>query len=338
MRVLKLVTNDEAEFFRQQVAVLERQGVEVDVLPVPGKRVTTDERDSSRSILDYVKYYPSVLKASFGDYDLLHANYGLTAPAALAQPNLPVVLTLWGSDILGKPAPLSRFCARFADAVIVMTDEMAAATGQDCYVIPHGVDLDVFRPFSGDVARNVLGWRQDAKHVLFPYATQRPVKDYPRAERVVDAVRDRLSTQSVAVENGTGNAASTSSAGVSSDGGGGMDVELHAIHGVAHDEMPLYLNAADALLMTSKSEGSPNAVKEALACNVPVVSTDVGDVADLVADVENAFVGSTDDELVDALATVLARGEPATGRPVIEPLSAERMGERIRMVYETVLE
>ena len=350
MRVLTLVTNDEAEFFRQQCRVLESQGVEVDVLPVPGKRVTTDHADQSRSVLDYVAYYPAVLKASFGDYDVLHANYGLTAPMALAQPNLPVVLTLWGSDILGRPAPLSRFCAKRADAVIVMTDEMAAATGTDCHVIPHGIDLDVFRPFSSEVARDVLGWRQDAKHVLFPYAKQRAVKDFPRAERIVDAVRDRLATQPVAVEVGDGTGSlradatdgpttATGDGGRDVDGTGAVgDVELHAIHGVPHDRMPLYLNAADAVLLTSKSEGSPNAIKEALACNAPVVSTPVGDVPDLVDGVRNATVASTDEALVDALATVLARGEPADGRRKMTELSAERMGERIRAVYGSVTE
>ncbi|WP_323675942.1 glycosyltransferase [Halorubellus sp. PRR65] len=333
MRVLNLVTNDEAEFFRQQVAVLQAQGVEVDVLPVPGKRVTTDHADRSRSVLDYVRYYPAVLKASFGEYDVLHANYGLTAPAALAQPNLPVVLTLWGSDILGKPAPLSRFCAKRADAVIVMSDEMAAATGTDCHVIPHGVDLDVFRPFSSEVARDVLGWRRDGKHVLFPYAKQRAVKDYPRAERVVDEVRNRLGTRPVAVEVGD----VTQTGECSADGAGAADaVALHAIHGVPHDRMPLYLNAADAVLLTSKSEGSPNAIKEALACDTPVVSTPVGDVPDLVAGVRNATVASTDDELADALASVLERGEPSDGRRTMTELSAERMGERIRAVYDSV--
>lgn len=344
MRVLTLVTNDEAEFFRQQVATLRSQGVDVDVLPVPGKRVTTDETDRSRSVLDYVKYYPAVLKASFGDYDVLHANYGLTAPMALAQPSLPVVLTLWGSDVLGKPAPLSRFCAKRADAVIVMTDEMAAATGTDCHVIPHGIDLDVFRPFSKAAAQDALGWDRGAKHVLFPYATQRAVKDYPRAERVVDAVRDRLA-QPVAVEAGDGtgpvHAVGDDTSTVHADGATGDPdavggVALHSIHDVPHDRMPLYLNAADAVLLTSKTEGSPNAIKEALACNTPVISTPVGDVPDLVAGVRNAAVAGTDDELADALAAVLADGEPSDGRRKMADLSAERVGERIRAVYESV--
>jgi len=112
---------------------------------------------------------------------------------------------------------------------------------------------------------------------------------------------------------------------------------LHSLHDVPHDRMPLYLNAADAVLMTSKTEGSPNAVKEALSCNVPVVSTDVGDVAALVDGVANAHVADTDDELADALATVLERGEPSTGRRAIEPLSVDRIAERICGIYDEVV-
>ncbi|NHN43192.1 glycosyltransferase family 4 protein [Halorubellus sp. JP-L1] len=327
MRVLKLVTNDEAEFFRTQVESIRRQGVDVDVLPVPGQRVATDDRTESRSIANYLRYYPQVLRASFGDYDVLHAHYGLTAPAAIAQPNLPVVVSYWGSDVMGSMRPVSRFCSRFADETIVVSAEMAEIVGGDPHVVPHGIDMDVFRPFDGSVARDVVGWRQDAKHVLFPYAKQRPVKDYPRAERVVEAVRERFARTPLTVDAGPG-AAST---------GAGMEVELHSLHDVAHHRMPLYLNAADAVLMTSKTEGSPNAVKEALSCNVPVVSTDVGDVAELVDGVENANVADTDEGLADALADVLERGEPSTGRTAIEPLSVDRIAERICGIYDEVV-
>jgi glycosyltransferase involved in cell wall biosynthesis len=331
MRVLALVTTAEAEFFQQQVEVLRSQGVDVDVLAVPGERRTTDESTEPRSVWDYLRYYPRVLRASFGDYDLVHANYGLTGPAALAQPNLPVVLSLWGSDLMGDLAPVSRTCARLADATIVMSEGMAAAARTPVYVIPHGVDLDVFRPFSRAVAREVVGWRRDAAHVLFPYAQERDVKDYPRAERVVERTRSRLADRATA----------TAAAGGRGGGrieGDRVDVELRTLHDVPHARMPLYLNAADAVLMTSKREGSPNVVKEALACNTPVVSTDVGDVAERVAGVRNAFVADADDALVDALATVLERGEPSDGRATMTALSATRMGERIRGVYDDVLD
>ena len=310
MQVLNLVTSPDAEFFRLQVRALERQGVEETTLGVPGQQRFTDDGVDDRSMLDYLRYYPQVLRRSFDSYDLVHANYGLTAPAALGQPNLPVVLTLWGTDLMGKYGRLGRLCARRADAVIVMSERMAETLPTDCHVIPHAVDLERFRPFPRRPAREAIGWRHDANHVLFPYPEQRRVKDYPRAKRVVETARDRY----------------------------GDDVELQTLYGVPHERMPLYMNAADALLLTSRREGSPNAVKEAMACDLPVVATDVGDVRTRLAGVDGSHVCRTDGELVDGLVDVLDRGEPSTGREAIAPLGLEQMGERIRAVYESVLD
>jgi glycosyltransferase involved in cell wall biosynthesis len=308
MRVLNLVTSPDATFFEQQVAALARQGVESTTVGVPGESSATDESSTSRSVLDYLRFYPRVLRRSFGEYDLAHANYGLTAPAALAQPNLPVVLSLWGSDLLGPYGDLSRWCARRADATIVMSEGMADSLDTDCHVIPHGVDLELFRPVPRQVAREAVGWRQDAAHVLFPYPPQSEVKDYARAQRVVAAVRDQLQ----------------------------RDVVLQTVFDVAHEEMPQYMNAADALLLTSRREGSPNSVKEAMACNLPIVATDVGDVAQRLDGVHQAHVATEDRGLVDGLRDVLKRDERSNGREVIAPLGLDRMGERIRAVYESV--
>jgi glycosyltransferase involved in cell wall biosynthesis len=309
MNVLNLVTNPHAQFFEQQVATLEELGVTERTLAVPGTRRTTDEGDDSRSPLDYVRFYPRVLRRSLDGYDVVHANYGLTAPAALAQPTRPVVLSLWGSDLLGSVGWLSRRCARLSDAVIVMTEGMAAELGGvDSHVIPHGVDLDRFRPIPQADARDHVGWDRDAAQVLFPYSKGRPVKDYPRAEAVVRAARERL------------------------DG----PVELQTLFDVPHDRMPLYMNAADALLLTSKHEGSPNSVKEAMACNLPVVAAAVGDVPERLDGVADSFVCRTDAAFVDHLVDVLDRRVRSDGRRHVESLGLERMGERILTVYESV--
>jgi glycosyltransferase involved in cell wall biosynthesis len=101
--------------------------------------------------------------------------------------------------------------------------------------------------------------------------------------------------------------------------------------------MPSYLNAADALLLTSKREGSPNTVKEAMACNVPVVATDVGDVRQRLEGVTGSYVCQTDEELVEALACVLECEEESNGRDTIRDLSVEGMGTEIKRIYETIL-
>ncbi|MFB6164763.1 MAG: glycosyltransferase family 4 protein [Haloarculaceae archaeon] len=311
MHVLNLVTSRESTCFQQQVRTLEEMGVECTNLSISETREHTDESIERRSVAEYPAFYARAIRESFGDYDLVHANYGLTAPAAVLQPRLPAVVSLWGSDLMGRVGPLSKVCARLADEVIVMSAEMAAEVPGDARVIPHGVDADMFAPASRAEARAELGWDRDARYVLFPYAASREVKNYPRAERVVERAGDRLDD----------------------------DVRLQTAAGIDHDRMSIHMNAADVVLMTSEREGSPNTIKEALVCNVPVVSTDVGDVSGQLAGVSPAAVGRTDDELVDGLVSVLRANGRSNGRRKVErELSAERMGERILGVYEELVD
>lgn len=308
MHVLNLVTNEESTCYRQQMTTLESMGVTCTTLSVPGYSEWSEEGRHHREIADYLRFVPTVFRRSFGDYDLIHVNYGLTGPAALAQPNLPVVLGLWGSDLYGKFGAIGRLSAHFSDEVVVMSERMAQDLGQDCHVIPHGVNLDRFAPQPQDEARAQLGW-DDRRHVLFPYPPTREVKDFPRAQRIVDSVRERLDD----------------------------DVELHSTTGVPHDQMSVRMNAADAMLLTSTHEGSPNATKEALACNLPIVSVDVGDVDEQVAGVSRSHVCQTDRDLVASLTDVLRSGERSDGRERAREYGLERTGTQLISVYESLL-
>jgi glycosyltransferase involved in cell wall biosynthesis len=302
--VLNLVTNDRARFFRHQVDSLEERSVACDTLSVPGRASSGD----GRTPFDYLRFLPTVLRRSVGPYDLLHANFGLTAPHALAQVRLPVVVSLWGTDLFGRYGWVSELCGRYADAVIVMSEAMARAVEYDCEVIPHGVDLDQFRPVDRDAARREVGWDAAAANVLFPYDPERSVKNYPLAKRVVDGARDRVD----------------------------RPVALHTVTGESHDRMCTYMNAADALLLTSRWEGSPNSVKEALACNLPVVSRPVGDVSERLSGVDPSVVRRNESGLVDGLVEVLTADTRSNGRSAVTDLNRDRMGEQIRDVYERV--
>ena len=303
MRVLSLATNGRSRFYRQQVAGLRDRGHAVDAMVV-------SQRDAgeSRSVATYARYYARVLAAARRRYDVIHANYGLTAPPAVAQPFAPTVVSLWGSDLMGRYGAVSRTAARFADAVVVMSEEMAALADLDCHVIPHGIDTDLFRALPREFARDEVGWDSDRHHVLFPYPRDREVKDFPRARRIVDAADDTVE----------------------------RPVELHTISGVPHDRMPVYYNAADALLLTSRREGSPNAVKEALACDCPVVATDVGDVAERLDGVAHTAFGDDDEELARRLATILASGDRPDGHAAVASIAVERQLDRLTEVYRSV--
>lgn len=305
MHVLQLVTNEEAPFFRQQLSSLEDRGIFSTVLSPKG----THSPAQSRSLRSYLELVRAVRDESLSAYDLVHANYGLTAPAALAQRRLPTVLSLWGSDLNGPLGPVSRMLARRFDEVVVMTPEMAERLGRSCHVVPHGVDFDLFAPADRETARAQVGWTNNGSHVLFPYHPDRTVKDYPTARRVVRAVRRRV----------------------------GWPVTLQTLPGVPHEEMPGYLNAADTILLTSKHEGSPNVVKEAMACNVPVVARDVGDVALQLAGVDPSRVCRDEAELIAGLESVLRSGVRSNGRRRGDAISAARNGADLEAVYRRAL-
>lgn len=305
MHVLQLVTNESAPFFRQQIASLEQRGVTCDVRSPAGTRSSTD----SRSLAAYLSMAAETLREPPGRYDLIHANYGLTAPAALLGNGTPTVLSLWGSDLLGSTGPLSRFCARLVDEVIVMSRQMASRLDRPVHVIPHGIDMDRFRPLAREQSLAEVGWDRDHTHVLFPYGPDRSIKDFPTAASVVGAVRERLE----------------------------QPLRLHTVSGVDHDRMPYYYNAADAVLITSRREGSPNAVREALACNRPVIATDVGDIREHIDGLPVSRVCDSRSELAAALASALTTERSPAGRHRVRKTSAEAMGERLETVYEQAL-
>jgi glycosyltransferase involved in cell wall biosynthesis len=303
--VLQVVTTTSA-FFEQQVEALEARGVSCTTVSVP-------DADGTAATLDaYRRFYQRVLREGVGSYDLVHANYGLVGPLALAQPTRPVVLTLWGSEVLGESACLSAVstaAARASDAVVLPSAPISEAFDVPHEVVPFPVDTETFRPMPRSTARAEVDWGTDAKVVLFPYHPDRDVKNYPRAERVVSAVDDRLDEP----------------------------VELRWICDVPHEDVPLYMNASDAVLVTSDHESGPMVVKEAAACNVPVVSTAVGFAPAALDGVSRSHVCESDGELADALATVLEADERSDGRSMLELPDRELTGERLHAIYRDVL-
>ena len=302
LRVLQVATSDRS-FFTQQVEALEAQGVECTTVTVP----RPDE--GGRGPREYAQFYAQTVREAVDGHDLVHANYGLVGPLALAPPVRPVVLTLWGSELLGDRGWLdrwSRFAATHSDAVVVPTEHLAAELDAPHDLVPFGVDTDLFRPIDRETARERVGWDDDRRHVLFPYDPARDVKDYPRAERVVGQLGD--------------------------------DVMLETVSGVPYEEMPYYMNASDALLVTSSHESGPMVVKEAAACNVPVVSTDVGFVDEVLDGVTDSHVAGTDTALVDALDGILRAGGRSDGRATVDTLGVDRMAEELVGVYRRALD
>jgi len=289
-------------FVEQQAEHLCKFGHTVDVVNILG----------FQSKLNYLKGVLEVLrKTSRVAYDIVHAHYGLSAFPAWFRLQAPLVVTLHGSDVLGSS--FESFCSqgiwRFADAVIVVSEEMRSRIPG--IVIPCGVDLNVFRPYDRDEARARLGWPKDKYLILFPFDPARLVKRYDLAQAAVEQVAQE-----------------------------GIDIELVTICRVENHEMPWYYSAADVMLLCSNREGSPTSVKEALACNLPVVATDVGDVQEILRGVAGTRICRQEvSEIAGNLREVLdiSRSGGCTGRAAMLRYDQVRTVEKIISVYHDVL-
>lgn len=290
-------------FIMREAESLKRVGQTVDVLHFQG----------TKSTLKYIKACFTVFMQTLHcRYDIVHAHYGLSGFPALFRWRTPLVITLHGSDALvGRMEPfVSRLVCKMADAVIVVSRQIASRIPGE--VIPIGVDWEKFRLRDRTEARVKLGLPVKRRLILFPYNPQRKIKRFDLAKAAVETLK--LS---------------------------GYDIELLVVSNVAGEEMPWYYSAADAMILCSDSEGSPCAVKEALACNIPVVSTDVGDVCEIMAGVSGTVICEQKAHaLAQGLEEILSKGENhgCDGRSAMQRYDLRLTVNSVMDVYKHVLE
>lgn len=290
-------------FVRQQVEQLRRFGHTVDVIDILGSQ---SKMNYLRGTLDVMRMTSAVA------YDIVHAHYGYSAYPAMFRLQAPLVITLHGTDVIGTRTferLSTRAVSYFADAVIVVSEGLRKRIPG--IVIPCGVDLGVFKPYDRDKARARLGWPKDKRIVLFPFDPARPEKRYDLA---------RASVERLVQE--------------------GVDAELMTVVNVPNGEMPWYYSAADALLLCSDYEGSPTSIKEALACNRPVVATEVGDVSELLNGIAGTRICPQDDGAIARnLREVFdwSRSSEFRGRAAMARYDQALTVEKIVGVYADVL-
>lgn len=294
-------------FVREQVGSLRRLGLRVDVAFVDG-------RDRTQNYLRALPHLRALLAT--GRYELVHAHYVLAglcawlAGAGSARGGPPLLLTHHGIEVYeGWQARLARWLTPRADRAIVMNAEMALALGLGPEsVLPCGVDLDCFRPGPKAAARAALGLYPARRYVAWA-GVDRPEKRLHLARAAVDRLR----------------------------AGTAADVALLQVSGRPHSDVARFLQAADVLLVTSRREGGPLVAKEALACDRPVVGTDVGDLRSVLAGVPGcAVVPESGRDLVEGLARALATAlehPEVPGRRAVERFALPLVAERIASVY-----
>jgi glycosyltransferase involved in cell wall biosynthesis len=308
-------------FIARQMDSLPPAGVEVDVEAVIGAAA------AGRSLPAYARTALKMLALNFrrGDYDLIHAHTGHCGLLACLQFRYPVLLSYVGYDIdlvsEDREGLRTRFerwlfiqLSRFVGGTIVKSRDAEAKLPRSVLSrsqrLPNGVDRELFKPMSRDEARQRLGWGDRTNPIaVFGGDPERYNKRFPLAQAAVEEARKRV-----------------------------PDLELEVCFGLDPELVPVYMNAADVFIMSSIGEDSPNVVKEAMACDLPVVGVDVGDVVDVIEGARHCHVCAPEPSaLADAIVEVVAAlPERSNGREHTQHLGLEEIAERLIAQYRDV--
>ena len=302
MKILILCSKNSgriAPFITDQVEALQKAGVECEYFTVEGKGVKGYLRN----------FIPMMRKIREFQPDIIHAHYGLSGLLANLQRKVPVVTTYHGSDI-NNPKVL-----RYSKVSIILSawnifvshrNIQLAGVKRKFSLIPCGVDTDIFKLVERKPVRKKLDFADSDKIVLFAGAFDNPVKNPELAKEAVAKV---------------------------------PDARLMEMKGYSRVQVAELMNAADVCLMTSHSEGSPQFIKEAMACNCPIVSVDVGDVKEVIEGVEGCHIAERNAmDVALKIEQVLIENKRTNGYEKIKNSGYEAavVTEKIKNVYQNI--
>ena len=289
-----------APFILEQGEALMGVGVMVEYYTIRGK-----------GIAGYLGNYKKLLAKINGfNPDIVHAHYGLSGLLANLQRKVPVVTTYHGSDINNTWIFLfSRLCMMLSAHNIFVSSKNLTTSGltRNQSLIPCGVDINLFSPVDKALARKEMGLKNAFTYILFSGAFQNKVKNAALAKTAVAGI---------------------------------PKVTLLELKDYSREQVALLMNAVDVALMTSLTEGSPQFVKEAMACNCPVVSVPVGDVSEVLTGVEGCYISTYEPaDVAEKIRLVLETGKRIEGREriIYLKLDSDSVARRILEVYNSVI-
>ena len=292
-------------FVREQGEALQRLGCEIAYYAVVGKGV--------RGYLRNVQ--PLRKKIQEWQPDIVHAHYGLCGMVAVlaARKKVPVVVTCHNGETLSKSANIiSTLAIRRADYTICVAQHIydKLYLKPKPYIIqPCGIDLKDLPLVDKAKAMKEMGLSPDKINILFGGSFSNARKNAPLAQVAIALLKRD-------------------------------DINLIEMKGFNRHQVAMLFNACDMLLLPTKSEGSPQVLKEAMACNCPIVATDVADISFLLQGVSNSYVTTFDPkDVAEKMNRVIECGERTNGRERIEELRLDNpyVAETIMGVYESVL-
>lgn len=302
------------KFVYDQAESLINKGVDLDVYAFRG----------NKNPITYLKHIIQVRwKFCLKRYDLVHCQFGQSGLMVLML-NKPFVVTFRGTDLNGYINNkgiesfrskvlrfISAIVAKKADQVIVVSEKLSKKLpkGIDFKVLPSGIDLELFKPIDKTFSRNKLKLPHKLKIIFFPSDPDRDVKRFELAKKVYFEYY-KTNDQSI----------------------------LLTAKNIPYTEMVYYYNASDLVIFTSKNEGSPNVVKEAMACNTPILTVDVGDVSEYVTKSDGNIICSDDiNDLTQNLIKMLGNEISVSSRDVISKYSKEFITEELIKIYQSIV-
>ena len=363
MKILILASdkgNKFAPFIEEQIVALQQTGVEIIRYGVTGKGIT-----------GYLRELPALRRFIRAERpDIIHAHYGLCGLLANLQRRVPVVTTYHGSDI-NVPSILrfSKLAMRLSKANIFVSKRNIALAGysEDIsvatttlpfregygvgYFLPCGVNIP--KPWSElkdqKVEQLTLNqWVQsvlskDVKNVLFAGAFDNAVKDPELAKAAVEIAQAQIEDNKIKENSNNQQHRQLESTTLRANQHPCAihEIRLVELKGYTREQVNALMYNCDALLLTSKTEGSPQVIKEAMACGCPIVSVDVGDVAERVSGVEGCYVVRTREpkDIAEALQKALAHEGKTKGRErILEMgLSNDQVVKRLIAIYQSLV-
>ena len=287
-------------FITEQADAIKDKGIDLQYFFIQGKGLKAYMNSYS-----YFKKQIAVFKP-----DVIHAHYGLSGLFANLQRSVPVVTTFHGGDInYRKSRPFSLIAIKLSRYNIFVSQKLArkAHARKNFIIQPCGANLDTFYPVDKKQAREKLKLRSDQTYILFAGSFNSWVKNVILARAAIEKIHH--------------------------------DIHLIELRGYTREEVNLLLNACDLAFMTSLMEGSPQFIKEAMACNCPIVSTNVGSVEEIIDHTEGCFLTSFEPEDVsEKLKLAIDFGRRTNGSEKVAYFDNELIAERIISVYKLVLE
>ncbi|GAG70318.1 unnamed protein product, partial [marine sediment metagenome] len=267
-------------------------------------------------LINYVKAVQLLRKRiKNNNYDIIHAHYSYSSLVTiLSFPKVPLITSFMGSDILGfrKIDKIIKIVVeKFSDIIIVKSRQMAEKISHrnKLVIIPNGVNCNTFKAVDKFLAKKRLGLHPGIKYILWVGNSKRKEKNFKLVREVLRIIKET-----------------------------NKDIELIPVFGESQKKLNEYYSACDVFLLTSLYEGSPNVLKEAMACNCPIISTDVGDATEVVRNTEGCYITSFDpNDVAKKIKIALNFGKRTNGRDHIKDLEINVIAKKIINVYEEIL-